>query len=63
MADISNALEVPLDTSMFVQSHTPFAELVHGNESTPALKDKCILVMGGDEDNCRKVAERYMWMP
>ncbi len=43
---------------MFVQSHTPFAELVHGVEdSGEGFKDKCILVTGGDGDKCRKVAE------
>lgn len=55
---ISQLLEVPLDTSMFVQSHTPFAELAngHGKEN---LKDKCILVVGGEGDKCRRVAEGY----
>ncbi|CAD6592715.1 MAG: hypothetical protein ASARMPRED_006643 [Alectoria sarmentosa] len=55
---LSQLLEVPLDTSMFVQSHTPFAELAngHGKEN---LKDKCILVVGGDGDKCRRVAEGY----
>lgn len=41
---------------MFVQSHTPFAELVHGEKS---LRDKCILVLGGDGGRCRDVAEMY----
>ncbi|MCJ1255806.1 hypothetical protein MMC24_003624 [Lignoscripta atroalba] len=44
---------------MFVQSHTPFAELVHGNADQEALRDKCILVTGGDGDKCRLVAENY----
>lgn len=41
---------------MFVQSHTPFAELANdlGEEN---LKDKCILVVGGEGDKCRRVAE------
>lgn len=52
-----NVLGVSLDTSTFVQSHTPFADLVHGDTQSPALKDQCILVTGGDQDNCRKVAE------
>lgn len=41
---------------MFIQSHTPFAELVHGENS---LRDKCILVMGGEGSRCRDVAEAY----
>jgi hypothetical protein len=40
-----------------VQSHTPFAELVHGTGAPPSLKDKCILVLGGDGEACRRVAE------
>ena len=56
MQQLSQLLDIPLDTSMFVQSHTPFAELAngHGKEN---LKDKCILVVGGDGDKCRRVAE------
>lgn len=37
---------------MFVQSHTPFA----GMEE---WKDKCVLVVGGDGDGVREVAESY----
>lgn len=40
---------------MFIQSHTPFAELAHAD----ALKDKCVLVVGGDYGRCRDVAEHY----
>lgn len=58
VSELSERLGVPLDTSLFVQSHTPFAELVDGNDGQEALKDKCILVMGGDGDMCRKVAEK-----
>ncbi|KAM0798386.1 putative HAD superfamily hydrolase [Usnea florida] len=55
---LSELLEVPLDTSMFVQSHTPFAELANGH-GQDNLKNKCILVVGGEGDKCRKVAEGY----
>ena len=41
---------------MFIQSHTPFAELIHGENS---LRDKCILVVGGEHGRCRDVAEMY----
>jgi ribonucleotide monophosphatase NagD (HAD superfamily) len=48
--ELSKRLNVPLDTSMFVQSHTPFADL-------DQYKDKTILVVGGQEDKCRHAAE------
>lgn len=57
VAELGRRLGVPLDTGMFVQSHTPFASLVQGNRSTPPQKDKCNLVVGGEGDNCRRVAE------
>lgn len=56
MRDLSSKLSVSLDTSMFVQSHTPFAELIHGENS---LRDKCIMVVGGEGGRCRDVAEMY----
>ncbi|KAJ4384038.1 hypothetical protein N0V86_000882 [Didymella sp. IMI 355093] len=52
VADLSRKLRVPLDTSMFVQSHTPFADMDH-------YKNKTVMVVGGDEDKCRHVAEAY----
>lgn len=55
VADLSRELNVELDTSMFIQSHTPFADV--GDEL--GLKEKCILVAGGDEGKCRDVAEQY----
>ena len=59
VAEISNKLYVSLDPSLIVQSHTPFSELVDGMETQSRLKDKCVMVLGGDGDDCRKVAERY----
>ncbi len=53
---LSQLLEVHLDTSMFVQSHTPFAELAKAH-AKGSLKEKCILVVGGEGDKCRRVAE------
>lgn len=52
MADLSSKLNVKMDTSMFVQSHTPFADM-------DQYKDKTVMVVGGDSDKCRKVAEAY----
>ncbi|KAL6713662.1 hypothetical protein ACLMJK_009127 [Lecanora helva] len=54
--ELSQRLEVPLNVDMFVQSHTPFQELV---EEEGQYKDKCVLITGGDGDACRKVAEDY----
>lgn len=56
--DLSRQLAIPLDTSMFVQSHTPFAGLVDGNGQQEGLKDKCVLILGGEGDKCREVAQR-----
>ncbi|KAF1913520.1 HAD-like domain-containing protein [Ampelomyces quisqualis] len=52
VADLSSKLDVQIDTSMFVQSHTPFADM-------DQYKDKTVMVVGGDGDKCRKVAEAY----
>ena len=46
VAGLSDKLHVPIDMSMFVQSHTPFAEM-------DEYKDKTVLVVGGVEDKCR----------
>jgi HAD superfamily hydrolase (TIGR01456 family) len=51
-AGLSKKLGVPISTSMFVQSHTPFADMHQ-------YKDKTVMVVGGDADKCRVVAERY----
>ena len=59
VADLSSTLGVKLDTSMFVQSHTPFAELVEGTKTQPGFKDKTILVVGGIGEKCREVAHAY----
>ena len=55
VVDLTGQLGVPLDPTMFIQSHTPFTELVNGKES---LKENCILVCGGEGDRCRQVAEK-----
>lgn len=52
VAELSNKLGVTIDKSIFVQSHTPFADMDH-------YKDKTIMVVGGEADNCRAVAEAY----
>lgn len=57
--ELSKLLKVSLSLKNFVQSHTPFQQLVHGSGSTEGLENKVVLVVGGREDGCRKVAERY----
>ncbi|KAF1344717.1 putative HAD superfamily hydrolase [Delphinella strobiligena] len=52
VAGLKKKLDVDLDTSMFVQSHTPFAGMKE-------LYDKTILVCGGDYDKCQLVAKEY----
>jgi ribonucleotide monophosphatase NagD (HAD superfamily) len=52
---LSDALQVSLTTNNFVQSHTPFKELVPGPNG---LQNKTILVTGSDYERCRGVAER-----
>lgn len=59
VAELSKKLGVPLSEENFVQSHTPFKDLVHDKpDGSEGLKNKTILVTGGDGDKCRKVAER-----
>jgi HAD superfamily hydrolase (TIGR01456 family) len=59
VAEISQRLGVPLDPSFLIQSHSPFAEFVEGTVEQAPLKERCVLVVGGDGDSCRKVAEAY----
>ncbi|KAL8692926.1 MAG: hypothetical protein Q9224_003860, partial [Gallowayella concinna] len=47
VAELSRLLAVPISPSMFIQSHTPFADLIHqtdnDDETNTPLKDKTIL--------------------
>lgn len=52
VSDLQIKLDVELDTSMIVQSHTPFADMTD-------LHDKTVLVAGGDYDKCQLVAQKY----
>ena len=58
VAELSKRLDVELDIGLFIQSHTPFQDLLDGRPGIEGLKNKCILVTGGDGDKCRQVAER-----
>lgn len=45
---------------MFVQSHTPFQQLVDGKfggNDKQELRKKTVLVVGGDGARCRQVAK------
>lgn len=48
---LSEELDVKIDPSMIVQSHTPFTLLDDYKKGT-------ILVVGGEYDNCRPVAHK-----
>ncbi|RDW71261.1 hypothetical protein BP6252_07824 [Coleophoma cylindrospora] len=51
---LANRLSVCLDTRQFIQSHTPFLDLI------PRLQEKNVLVLGGEQsNNIREVAEGY----
>ncbi|USW50590.1 Putative HAD-superfamily hydrolase, subfamily IIA, HAD superfamily [Septoria linicola] len=52
IADVSRKLDLELDEKLIVQSHTPFSELRD-------LHEKTVLVVGGERDNCQRVAESY----
>jgi ribonucleotide monophosphatase NagD (HAD superfamily) len=58
--ELSRVLGVPLDAGMLVQSHTPFEGMVKGINGAEGLRDKCVLVVGGEGGRCRGVAERYV---
>ena len=58
VTELSKRLDVELDIGLFIQSHTPFQDLIDGRSGIEGLKNKCILVTGGDGDKCRQVAER-----
>lgn len=59
VADLSDRLGVELSTDNFIQSHTPFQELVHDSPGREGLRDKNVLVTGSDAAKCRAIAEAY----
>lgn len=52
-------MNVPLSVENFVQSHTPFQDLLEDKEGHEGLRDKTVLVTGGHGQKCREVAEKY----
>ncbi|EAQ89698.1 hypothetical protein CHGG_06317 [Chaetomium globosum CBS 148.51] len=54
--DLEARLGVELSTDNFVQSHTPFQELLEGPNS---LRDKTVLVTGSDYEKCRTIFKEY----
>ncbi|PGG95323.1 TIGR01456 family HAD hydrolase [Polytolypa hystricis UAMH7299] len=59
IGQVNSRLGLSLDTSVIIQSHTPFSELVKGKKEQEALENKCVLVVGGGDDKCRYVAKQY----
>ncbi|KAG0639657.1 HAD-like domain-containing protein [Tuber brumale] len=49
--DLSSKLDFPIAPSQLVQSHTPAKNYIQSYET--------ILVVGGEGENCRKIAEEY----
>ncbi|KAL2757688.1 hypothetical protein ACRALDRAFT_2099918 [Sodiomyces alcalophilus JCM 7366] len=56
VSDLSSRLGVELTVDNFVQSHTPFQELVGGPKG---LGDKTVFVSGADVQKCRDIAHSY----
>jgi HAD superfamily hydrolase (TIGR01456 family) len=54
--ELRSKLGVELTVDNFVQSHTPFQELVHGPEG---LRDKTVFITGSDAQKARTIAEQY----
>ncbi|PSK34786.1 hypothetical protein B9Z65_1369 [Elsinoe australis] len=53
IGDLKSKLECPeLEEASIIQSHTPFRDLSH-------LHDRNVLVVGGEGNNCRHVAQKY----
>ncbi|OJD19698.1 TIGR01456 family HAD hydrolase [Emergomyces pasteurianus Ep9510] len=59
ISQLSERLHIALDTDTIIQSHTPFADLVKGNDEQGSLENKCVLVVGGGDGKCRSVAQEY----
>lgn len=51
VAELSEKLNIDIGEDRFIQSHTPFRSLA------PEYEGKTVLVVGGDDDKCRHVAE------
>lgn len=56
VAQLSAKFGVPLSTENFIQSHTPFQQMVTGTEEQESLKDKTVLVTGNDQERVREIA-------
>ena len=53
--DLTEKLGVELPLDNFVQSHTPFRELLDGPDG---LRDKTVLVTGSDYEKCRAIFQQ-----
>jgi HAD superfamily hydrolase (TIGR01456 family) len=65
VSEISTALSLstPLTTKNFIQSHTPIADFLHAfphhSSGSGLPADSTVLVVGGESNKCRLVAESY----
>lgn len=57
VADLNEKLATDLTTDHFVQSHTPFAELLDGPEK---LRNKTVLVTGSDYEGSRAILHKFV---
>ncbi|KAL5353655.1 hypothetical protein ACLOAV_001694 [Pseudogymnoascus australis] len=60
VAELSSRFNVPLSLENFVQSHTPFQEMVDGSGEYEALKDKTIFVTGNDQERYSHRPSKHM---
>ncbi|KAK4192514.1 HAD-like domain-containing protein [Podospora australis] len=56
VADLNDKLQMQLPLESFIQSHTPFQDLVDGPAN---LRHKTILVTGSDYEKCRQIMHNY----
>lgn len=57
VADLNEKLATSLTTDHFVQSHTPFSELLDGPEN---LRHKTVLVTGSDYEGSRAILKKFV---
>jgi len=63
MADLAAKLGVPLGEENFVQSHTPFRELVSGQWDVGVqggIGNRTVFVTGSHGDRCRTIMQSYV---
>ena len=58
--ELSELLETSIPSESLIQGHTSFQDLVdeHQFRGSHTLGDGCVLVVGGEGNKCREIAER-----